>query len=143
MNTLNEVFEFRQSSQEKLPLKKPQNIASPGGFQKKLPNYGSHCGDKYYLYKLSSENTIQYLPGKPIRKSRSMNKPGYQYLSENGQYQPITSDFLVRERSLSTNQESGYRRIISYFHTPNEAFYWINEVVLIECVKYRNNKDKD
>ena len=77
-------------------IKRPKTIISPGGFQKKLATYGSNNGDTYYLYKIT-ENTIQYLLGKQVRKAR-YHKEEYLYLSDNGQYEPVTSDLLVRNR---------------------------------------------
>ena len=78
-------------------IQRPKNFyISPSGFQKKLPSYGSNNGDTYYLYKIT-ENTIQYLLGKQVRKAR-YHKEEYLYLSDNGQYEPVTSDLLVRNR---------------------------------------------
>ena len=77
-------------------IKRPKTIISPGGFQKKLATYGSNNGDTYYLYKIT-ENTIQYLLGKQVRKAR-YHKEEYLYLADNGQYEPVTSDLLVRNR---------------------------------------------
>ena len=113
------------------PLQRPKTLISPGGFQKKLADYGCNNGDTYYLYKIT-ENTIQYLLGKQVRKAR-YHKEEYLYLSDNGQYEPVTSDLLVRNRAMSS-KKCGLRRIISYFHTPNEKLSWLNEIALVECV---------
>jgi hypothetical protein len=45
----------------------------------------------------------------------------------------VTSDLLVRNRAMSS-KKCGLRRIISYFHTPNEKLGWLNEIALVECV---------
>ena len=46
----------------------------------------------------------------------------------------MTSDLLVRNRAMSS-KKCGLRRIISYFHTPNEKLSWLNEIALVECVR--------
>ena len=46
-------------------------------------------------------------------------------------------EFLILDhcdRSLSS-KKCGLRRIISYFHTPNEKLSWLNDIALVECVR--------
>ena len=46
-------------------------------------------------------------------------------------------EFLILDhcdRAMSS-KKCGLRRIISYFHTPNEKLSWLNEIALVECVR--------